>query len=1796
MIRQFFLLLAVATSITACKQNSVRLTFTNAKDEVVQLGNLNFRFSKNLVPDSLLNSWDSTNYISFEPAIAGRFRWIHADELVFSPAGPMAPATSYKASLNKALLKHSAYNAVDDGGGIAFKTPDLALESTNWVWVLPSGQSSPAAQVDLYFNYAVAPQALKEKFDIEIEGKTVDYTLQTVSSSTKMSVLLSGLKVEDKDYSMKLLLQKGIVPEGGKNGLPEEKTIESVIASPFTLRINDVSSEHDGTNGTVYVKTSQQLVAGKLEQLIGIDPKIAYSTELTEDGFKITSAQFDVNNSYALVLRTGLRGVIGGTLKEDYSSSVAFGELEPSLSFGSEKGVFLSGKGAKNLEVKITGIAKVKVTISKIYENNLLNAARNGYYPNGNDENYDEEDGYYNSNDRDFGAAGDVIYQKEIDVRSLPKFGNGRLFNFNLADRLAEFKGIYHIQIRSSEDYWISESRFISVSDIGLIAKEGSQKILVFANSINTAKPLAGVGLSVYGGNNQLLGTGSTNGEGVAEIAYIRKDFSGFKPAMVIANTAQDFNYLPFESTKVNMSRFDVGGKRINPTGLDAFVYPERDIYRPGEQLNFAVVVRDLQFKVPGALPIKIKLLMPNGKELAAFRKTLDEQGTTDGAIPLSVAAITGTYLLEVYNGNDVLLATQNFKVEEFMPDRLKVLAKLDNDVLQPGNTATLNITAANYFGPPAAGRKYECDIQVKAKTFSPKGFGRYNFALANQTSFFDNVLKQGTTNAAGVATEGFAVPETYKNIGLLQARFFATVFDETGRPVSRNAMAKIYTQPVFFGVGASGNNYFPLNQPVAFPLVAVNTKEQAVTAKATIQIIKHEYRTILAKSGTQFRYESQQEDKLLQSQQLSVSGTGTQFTYIPRSPGNYELRVSLPGATAYVSQSFYSYGSWGAESNSFAVNTEGEVDIDLDKEKYNKGDNVKALFKAPFNGRMLVTVETDKVLSYQYVDVVNRAASIDLKLDESHLPNAYITATVFKPHEVSDVPLTVAHGYKNINVEDKDKQLAVSITAETKVRSKTKQKITISAAPNAMVTLAAVDDGVLAISNFKTPDPYNHFYAQRALGVNGFDIYPLLFPELRARLSSTGGDADLEMNQRQNPMPSKRVKLLSYWSGMQKANSSGKAIFEVDIPQFSGQVRLMAVSVKDNRFGSAVASMTVADPIVISAALPRFMSPGDTVLMPVTISNTTGKPTLANATVKTSGPFQVVDAPAQGTTVAANGEAVAVFKIVAGNSIGMGKVAVQVNGLGETFTHETEMSVRPPSTLQKVSGSGSIAANATQRVNMNTSDFIPTTLSYHLVVGRSPALQLGSQLQYLVNYPYGCTEQTISAAFPQLYYADMSEFMKTGAALQKASVENVQLAINKIKMRQLYNGAVALWDNETSENWWCTAYAAHFLIEAQKLGYGFDKSLLQTMLNYLSFRLRNRAFVNYTYNRTQVKKIAPKEVAYSLYVLALAGRPNASAMNYYKAAQKDLALDSRYLLSAAFALAGDKQSFKALLPNSFGGEEAVATFGSSFYSDIRDESVALNALLDIDPNNAQVPVMARHIADKLKARTWYSTQESAFGFLALGKLSKAANASTATATVAVNGKTVGSMTGSPMRLTAAQLSGTVADIKAQGNGAVYYWWQSQGISATGSYKEEDSYLKIRRQFYDRFGRQISGNAFKQNDLIVVQLTLDKAYSGTIENIVVTDILPAGFEIENPRIKDLPGMEWVKDATTPEQMDVRDDRIHLFTNLGSNRQVFYYTVRAVSPGVFKMGPASADAMYNGEYHSYHGGGLVRVVQ
>jgi alpha-2-macroglobulin len=705
------------------------------------------------------------------------------------------------------------------------------------------------------------------------------------------------------------------------------------------------------------------------------------------------------------------------------------------------------------------------------------------------------------------------------------------------------------------------------------------------------------------------------------------------------------------------------------------------------------------------------------------------------------------------------------------------------------------------------------------------------------------------------------------------------------------------------------------------------------------------------------------------------------------------------------------------------------------------------------------------------------------------------------------------------------------------------------------------------------------------------------LFPELSLTTSSSGGDG-YDLEKRINPLSNGRVQLVTFWSGQLDTGLDGEAEFEVNIPQFSGDLRIMAVAYKDNAFGSNFKNMKVADPIVISTALPRFLSPDDEITVPVNVSNTEKNTANVKVSVAVNNKQLAINGNnTQTLSIAPEKEARTNFVIKAAPMMGNGTVTVTVDNGKEKFTEKTELTVRPASSLLKTSRSGVIAGGSSGTIDI-ANDFIAAIVKSKLVVSRSPMMQYAQTLDYLLGYPHGCIEQTISKAFPQIYFADIAKTIspKTFISNTKASefnpTFNVQAAIQKIESMQLPNGAVSYWPAQTSETAFGSAYAAHFLIEAQRAGYEVNAAALGRLMNFLTnFTSTPQTENEYISNESgtyTVQTIASRTSIYALYTLALTGKPNRATMNYYKQNQNLLTPDSRYLLAATYKQIGDVRA----APQTPKGELSMAgirNLGGSFSSPIRNLALVLNTMLDTDPNNLQVPILARQLSQTLATNSYMNTQESAFTFLALGKIAKKNANSTVTAKITVNDKRY-DFDGKDLSITAnSTLRGLGA---AAGKGSLYWFAQSEGLSSGNNYTEEDVNLRVRKQFLNRNGQPIS--TFRQNDLVVVKITLNSTSGTLVENIVVTDLLPAAFEVENPRLTEPREMPWIKNVTTPDHFDIRDDRINYYTSADNKEKTFYYMVRVITKGTFALGPIAADAMYSAEYRSYHGGGKLRV--
>ncbi|WP_425423217.1 alpha-2-macroglobulin family protein [Spirosoma spitsbergense] len=1804
--------------------NEVAVVGSNFGDVVQQTQNLTFTFNKNIGPTNQFGDWDSTQYVRFIPAIQGKFKWTAPNELVFSPTKALDPATDYRAELTDNLLKRSDKKDLKiSGDAIAFHTPYLQLASVeNW-WSRSRETGQPVAKTRLNFNYPISSAEVAGKVTVTTDDKALTLQMAPGDAPNTVALTLTNAPAQKNGQPLLVRVDKGVKVPNTAYVSKEVVEATSTLPSRFKIDIADVQTSYENAQGIIRVITTQTLQAdGRLSALYTIQPAVETTAELTENGF-IIRGNFNEADTYVLTLTDQIRGELSTQLEEPVTRDLFFGKMPASIQFTNKKALYLSSKGAHNVGLNIVNVPNVQVKIAKVYENNLLSYFRNNRY-----EDYRENasgdwgpSGTFNYSDDDQGDLSTVLVNKTVETADLPKVRGVSALNLALPDANNEFRGVYLVSVDSKDEAYLQANQLVSLSDIGLVAHQTKNEVFVWANSIHTAEPLQGVEVTLVSNNNQSVYTLKTDGSGFVKFDKVTEKAPGFKIALLTARTSDDFNFLFLPDTQVETSRFDVAGKYDNESGFDAFVYGDRDIYRPGETIHFNTVIRSQSWQSVGEIPVLIRILTPNGRELQVFRKTTNAQGAVTTDVPLSPATVTGSYSIEVLNANNVLLASQSVSVEEFVPDRIKVDVLTDKSTYKSGQTITLSATATNLFGPPAADRSYEMELQLKRKAFAPKGFEEYDFDISNSQSganagkddVFPKEVRQGRTNANGQATEKFPIPALYQDIGLLEAKLFITVFDENGRPVNRLRRLDVLTQDTFFGTRLP-DRYVATNTPVSPELVALDPAGTVrASASAAVDVVRYDYQTVIEKesNGGQIKYTTKRREKSVYSNVLMFKGGKASFRYVPTVSGEYEIRVRRPNAVNYAATGFYAYGYGSTSASSFEVSQEGQVLMTLDKPVYQTGDKAKVLFKAPFDGKLLVTVERNSVLEQVWLKTTNKSAEWSFSVGSTHLPNVYVTATLIRAIDNTNLPLTVAHGFAPVPVQDADTKLPVTITAATQSRSKTKQTITVKTAKNAQVTLAVVDEGILQLKNFKTPDPHGFFYQKRALEVGSHDLYALLYPELSLKSTSSVGGDGYDLEKRVNPLSNGRVQLVALWSGILETGSDGEATFSVNIPQFSGDLRVMAVAYKDNAFGSANTNMKVADPIVISSGVPRFLTPGDQLELPVNLSNTTKQVATVTTKLSLTGPLVADSLSTQKLTIQPGRESRAIFRISAKQAIGAGTITITANGLNETFTEKTEITVRPAASLQKTTVSGAVAGGKSQTLqlagNRATDRFLPGTSKASLTLSRSPVVQYGRELSYLLGYPHGCIEQTISKAFPQLYFADLAKQLNTNTYFVRAGdsdlnpATNVRQAIQTVESLQTPGGGFSMWpgmavvSGRANVDNWATAYALHFLAEAQEAGYEVRPSVTTQAIDFLTTLTNRPATENdITFDEAggrTFRKVASRTNIYALYALAIAGKPNRSAMNYYKQNSGLLTPDSRYLLASTFFRVGDTRSFSALLPKKFTDNTTGRQTAGSYASPIRNLALVLDVLVETDGNNIQIPTLARQLAGALKQATYLNTQEASFAFLALGKLSRQSANSTATATVSVGKTVVGALNG-PLLTIKRVPTNTPLNLAAQGTGNVYYFAQSEGIPANGKITEEYNGLRVRRSYLSRAGEPLDN--IRQNDLVVVKITLASTNGLTIENVVVTDLLPAGLEVENPRLSEPRDMPWIQKPATPDYFDLRDDRINFYTTATGTEKSFYYLARAVSRGQFVVGPVSADAMYNGEYRSYNGARILTV--
>ncbi len=1793
-------LLLLLLSCSLLDPSALRITSDLPKGIVAQNATFSFTFSRGVAPPDSIGVWTASPFLTFDPPIEGKFVWEDSTRLVFSPDQLLPGDASFRGTINASLLKAMARAGSFRGDEtFTFSTRPFLLEKVDLFYDRIDQRRVVGLRANLEFSYAVAPQDVERLLRITIEDEASPAVRVMVNTPSRIIPLeIGNVTTRKSSRDVEIRFDEGLTSTETKTALRQDRPFKITVPGLGDLTVAGHEVVRTGVDALVRIRTSQEVDLPSVKMLVSVTPAVPFTIERVDGpGFGVR-APFEPDTKYQLTVSKGLSSVLGAQTENDYTADIIVGNIKPSFEFTSSSGSYLLLSGNRSIGLKTINVPKLQVRVSQIFRNNIVFFLERGRWY---DWYYDEDGG---SSPRKFryvvGNFGRFLSSHEMTLTG----GTNQHVesSLDLTPHLRkDYKGFLLVEIADPRESWRTTSKLVVVSDIGLIVKRSANELRVYAVSLADAQPMTGVDVSLISTSNQTLSTVATDRKGVAVFSNLRDILGSFQLKLITASKDDDFSFIHLEDYRVETSRFDVGGRTDLAGQLDAFMYGDRNLYRPGDSVIVAGLVRSTAGAATPGLPMRVRIFTPKGSLFQEHLPTLDDEGTFEVRLPTTTSFLTGPWRFDLLTGTEEYLSSYTVNLEDFVPDRLKVLLTASQSTATPGDRIDFNGEALNFFGPPAAGRSYEFEARLSDAPFRSKQFPEFRFDDESAAPYEDTpVVEEGKTDQQGKMEERFDVPRGIRARGTLLARGRLGVFDESGRPVYQVAQVVVHPRKVYVGVRSSGAYYVRPGTPHAFQVVAVDPQDNVVAGtKARISVIRREWHSVLRQDprGGALRYMSEIREVPVETRDLALNaGPKEQTVTVPRS-GDYSVRVGAADGPGYTEFRFYAYDWASSDITSFKVDPEARVEIVTDKKSYAPGDKARLLFQTPFDGTMLVTVERNRVMHSEYVTVRQNAASIEVPIEDAYLPTVYVSAVLFRKVKEQNLPLMAGHGFAPLNVERAANRLGVSIEAPEKVRPKTRQTITVRAGIHETVgfTLAAVDEGILQKRRMATPDPYGHFYAKRALETETFDFFRDLLPEIAGpKAASSGGGEFAAMAQRVSPISTLRFKPVALWSGRLRTDRDGLARVTLEIPEFSGELRLMAVAYKGHRYGAADRPMKVADPVVLTVGLPRFLSPGDEVAMTITAFNTTNQEANLRFRVASTGPVSASD-PAEPLTVEPNRERVATVILKAGPGVGAATVTVTTEAFGETISSVTEIPVRPisPYTTESLNG---VLEGGTPVTHTLGEVFLPFNQKAYVTISPLPVAQLAKEFKSLVGYPYGCLEQTTSKAFPQLYLRDIANVLDPGIVSIGSPTYFVNEAITKIVGMQQHDGSFSYWPGGEGTNTWSTVYATHFLVEAAKAGYAVPVTVHDKALGALRMIARQKGtedYYTYASGRTSVRRVADKSCVYALYVLAVSGQAEKAVMDFYRTSPSLLTGDTRMLLAGAYAQSGDRATFMQLVPATFSPEEPTRTTGRWFDSPIRAQAIVLNVLLDTDPENQQIGRLIEYLGRSYRGG-WYSTQDNAFTLLAFGKAARRAG-TIGRGTVTMNGRTM-TYGGGTQRIDLPATTGPVT-LSLEGSGRVFYAVVTEGIRKDGAVKIEDKNLRVRREFFDRFGTPVDISSIRQNSLVVIRLTLSSDVDN-LEHIAISDLLPAGLEIENPRLEATEQYAFLKNMSTPEYLDLRDDRINLFTEftLGGRTRTFAYLARAVSRGRFHMPPVTASAMYDGNYTSTSGRGMLNVVE
>ncbi|GAB6037383.1 alpha-2-macroglobulin [Fundidesulfovibrio butyratiphilus] len=1707
------------------------------------------------------------------PGIEGEWLWMGPYVLRFTPkdASSLDPAKDYVFTARADLLPQGRHLA----GKTAFtlKAQGLALPSVKTELDPVSGKTGQVkVRVFLRFTREVDPKAVLQAVRLvdpkRGPGDPVPLALDPQSDEGPCfdPILTSEpVTAEQTPRTLTVLADAGSIVSTKGYRLTQPLLEPVTVAFSPLLRLvelrtapGDQNLSGEETPGEVRLRFSSRVAPEALKDVLTVTPQVDFAAS-RDSGDIVLNGPFKPGQTYAFTLRQGLVAVDGARLEEGLSRSLTMPDAQPRVWFA-QPGMFLPKSGSQSVALDAVNLGQAFVRIERVYRNNIFFSL--SYY----DQSTFESETYGSSV---LPYLGETI--GEFKVRFAKARNETRQVPLNVGALVKDYApGFYRVSVGRDQDV-ADQQRWLLITDIGLAAKRSNDELLVWATSLKDLSALAGAKVTVLSTKNQPLYQGTTDANGLWRGKGLASLDENQQPFLVVVEKGGDMTFLHFERFLTDTTGLDVSGVDLPPSGYQAFAWGERDIYRPGETVRLAVAVRDPALKAPPSIPLKLVYSDAQGREFATDTARTDAQGLATLSRTIPVLFPTGPYAVSILAGEEEI-GQYRFEVEDFKPDRITVSVAADKDAAAPGQDLAYTVTGDYLFGAPASGLGVETSARLVKTDFAPKGLEGFVFGDPERAfEPVDLTDATGKLGADGKASFVAAVPQGLKPPAALSAQLTARVSEEGGRGVAARTLVPVHAYAAYPGLARLADSGLAPGVAHAFDYVVVDPQGREIAAKSLVaELYEDRWQTVLRRDGPGYRYETKRDSRLVERRELASPGARGQVSLTPPKFGAYRLRLSDPDSGACAQLSFYARGEG---FNPWAVENPAKLEFVAPKADYRPGETARLQVRAPFSGKLLVTVESDTVKDVFVRDMAGNTAEVDVPIRQGYSPNVYVTGVlVRKGADVAPGQAGRAFGTLSLGVGREAGRQEVTILAPETVRPLTRLTVTAKADPGALVTLAVVDEGILQLVAQKTPDPWSTFYAKRALQVNSYDTFALLLPELRARMlrAPAGGDEDMSRFLRtQSPQGEKSV---AFWSGPLKADAQGRVQYCVDLPQFQGAVRIMAVAVNGARFGSAQRLTRVKSPLALLPTFPRFAQMGDEMFVGVAVRNDTGKDGAFQVDMSATGPLGV-DQGRQTVNVPSGSQVSAVFVVRAAQSEGVGALSVTASGNAETTQARTELLVRSPLPARSVLVSGQAQARTVALGQASDQGFLPGTVRRDLRLGRLPVIRLAGKLENLLGYPYGCAEQTVSKAFPLLYFADLAKRIDPKALADASPQSQVQAGIGRLLTMQTPSGGFTLWPGGETEHAWTTVYATHFLLEASRAGY-------QVMQNDLNQALSAVAALVKAPRRDD----AFKTTAYGLYVLARAGKADKGQMDRLQSKDLDaMSADAVGLLAASYAAVGDTRTADVLLARP-GAPAPAEPQADVFDSGLRAQALLTVALADAAPSSPRTAEAARTLARLLESDPAPTTQEAAVAFMALGKLAARDQALPACAgQVLASGKVLAAFD------TASILS--LSDIRDQGPlslalseecrpEAVFYTLETRGIPAPSAFKPESRGLEIQRVFLDRDGKPLDPANLVQGQGVVIKTSV-RSVSGPVRHVAVSQLLPTGLEVENPRLASTDRLPWMEAApAATAYVDMRADRVNAFLDLRKDAWADLYTLcRAVIPGRYALPPAQAEAMY-----------------